>query len=134
MLLRAVCGQKLAKSQSTRKGYARHTTEHVRTRTVFYPANHMQRPAEKNRHAHYFLRQSCDFRFAVSPQGLCTKNVRYPCILLACRRFKMVCKSDLQIITGHVLVPYFPLSSQCMIPKNVRAECVKCSTAVLESH
>ena len=134
MLLHAVYGQKLAKSQCTRKRHARHTTEHVRTRTVFYPAYHTQRPAEKNWHAHYFLCASCDFRFAVSPQGPCTKNVRYPCILLACRRYKMVGKSDLQSITGHVLVPYFPLASQCMIPKHVRAECVKCTTAVLEAH
>ena len=94
----------------------------------------MQRHAEKNWHAHYFLCAPCDFRFAVSPQGTCTKNVRCPCVLLACRRFKMVGKSDLQTIIGHVLVPYFPLASQCMIPKHVRAECVKCKTAVLEAH
>ena len=131
MLLRAVYGQKLAKSQGKRKGHARHP---YGTRTFLYPADHTQRPAEKNWHAHYFLRASCDFRFAVSPQGACTKNVRYPCVLLACRTFKMVGKSDLQTSTGHVRVPYFPLASQCMIPQHVRAECVKCTTAVLEAH
>ena len=46
----------------------------------------------------------------------------------------MVGKGDLPTITGHVLVPYFPLASLCMIPKHVRAECVKCTTAVLEAH
>ena len=51
-----------------------------------------------------------------------------------CRRFKMVGKSDLQTITGHVLVPYCPLASQYMIPKHVRAECVKCTTVVLQEH
>ena len=77
---------------------------------------------------------SCHFRFAVSPQGTCTKNVHYPCVLLVCHRFKMVGKSDLQTIMGQVLVPYFPLASQCMIPKQVHAECVKCTTVVLEEH
>ena len=55
-------------------------------------------------------------------------------VLLVCRMFKMVGKSDHQTITGHVLLPYFPLASQCMIPKHVRAECVKCTTVVLEAH
>ena len=112
---------------------ARHTYMYG-TRTVFYSAGRTQGPAEKNWHAHYFLRASCDFRFAVIPQGTSTKNVRYPCVLLAYRRCKMVGKSDLQTITGYVLVPYFPLASQCMIPKHARAECVKCTTAVLEAH
>ena len=46
----------------------------------------------------------------------------------------MVGKSDRQTITAHVLVPYFPLASQSMIPKHVRAEYVKCTIAVLEAH
>ena len=46
----------------------------------------------------------------------------------------MVGKSDLQTITGHVLVPYFPRASQYMIPKHARAECVKCTTVVLQEH
>ena len=121
-------------SQGTRRAHYGTRTRTYGTPTVFYPADHTQRPVEKNWHAHYFLRASCDFRFAVSPQGPCTKNVRYPCILLACRRFKMVGKSYLQTITGHVLVPYFPLASKCMIPKHEGAECVKCTTAVLEAH
>ena len=74
------------------------------------------------------------FRFAVSPQVTCTKNVRYACVLLACRRIKIVGKSDLQTIMGQVRVPYFPLASQCMIPKHVCVEWVKCTTAVLEAH
>ena len=132
--LRSKISQIAIHSQGTRKTHYRTRTHTYGTCTVFYPADHTQRPAEKNWHAHYFLRASCDYRFAGSPQGPCTKNVRCPCILLACRRFKMVCKSDLQIITGHVLVPYFPLASKCIIPKHVRAECVNCTTAVLEAH
>ena len=120
MLLRAVYCRKLAKLQGTR--------------TDTWPADHTQRPAGKNWHPHYFLHASCDFRLAVNPQGTRTKNLRYPCILLACHRFKMVGKCDLQTITGQVRVPYFPLASQYMIPKHVRAECVKCTTAVLEAH
>ena len=80
VLLRSFYGQKLAKAQGTRKGHERHTFGTLRNTYVFYPAEHTQRPAEKNWHAHYFLRASCDFRFAVSPQGTCTKNVRYPCV------------------------------------------------------
>ena len=116
------------------QGPLRNKYAHVRKTHRFYPADHTQRPAEKNCHAHYFLRGSCDFRFAVSSQGPCTKNVCYLCVLLACHRFKMVGKSDLQTIIGQVLVPYFPLASQFMIPKHVRAKCVKCTTAVLEAH
>ena len=114
---------------------ARHTEgtrkAHVR---FFYPADHTQRPAEKNWHAHYFLGVSCDFRFAVRPHWTCTKTVRNPCVLLECCRLKMVGKSDLQRITGHVLVPYFLLASQCMIPKHLHAKCLKCMTSVLEAH
>ena len=121
----------LAKSQGTHKGHARHT---YRTCMDFWPADHTQTPAKKNWHAHYFLRVSCDFRFAVSPQGTCTKNLRYPCVLLVCHRFKMEGKRDLKTVTGPVLVPYFPFASQCMIPKHVRAECMKCTTAALEAH
>ena len=131
MLLCAVYGQKLATLQDTLTERVRKLTDHVR---FFNPADHTQGHEEKNWHAYYFLRASCDFRFEVRPQGTFTKNEHYPCIFLAFRRFKMVGKSDLQTITGHVLVPYFPLASKCMIPKHVRAVCVKCSAIVLESH
>jgi hypothetical protein len=73
VLLRAVYGQKLAKSQGTRK-------VHVR---CFYPADHTQKPAEGFWHDHNFLRATCDFRFAFGPQGTCTKKECYPCDLLA---------------------------------------------------
>jgi hypothetical protein len=73
VLLRAVYGQKLDKSQGTRK---------VQVRS-FYPADHTQRPAEKFWHDHNSLRAPCDYRFAVSPQGTCTKKERYLCDLLA---------------------------------------------------
>jgi hypothetical protein len=73
VLLRAVYGQKLAKSQGTRKAHVR----------CFYPADHTQRPAEEFWHGHNFLRAPCDFRFEFSPQGTCTKKERYPCDLLA---------------------------------------------------
>jgi hypothetical protein len=53
---------------------------HVR---CFYPADHMQRPAEEFSHDHNFLHAPCDYRFAVSPQGTCTKKEHYPCDLLA---------------------------------------------------
>jgi hypothetical protein len=64
---------KMAKSQGTRK-------VHVRW---FYPADHTQRLAEEFWLHHNFLRAPCDYRFAVSPQGTCTKKERYTCDLLA---------------------------------------------------
>jgi hypothetical protein len=73
VLLRVINGRKLAKSQSTCK-------VHVR---CVYPADHTQRPAKEFWHDHDFLRAPCDFRFAVSPQGTCTKKERCPCDLLA---------------------------------------------------
>jgi hypothetical protein len=73
VLLRAVYGQTLAKSQGTRKAHWR----------CFYPADHTQRHAEEFWHVHNFLRAPCNFRFAVSPQRTCTKKKRYPCHLLA---------------------------------------------------
>jgi hypothetical protein len=76
VLLGAVYGEKLAKLQGTRKAHVQY----------FHPAEHTRRPAEEFWHDHNFLRAPCDFRFAVSPQGTCTKKERYPC---ACRKFKM---------------------------------------------
>jgi hypothetical protein len=59
---------------------ARHTQG---ARAVFLPRNHTQRPAEEFWHDHNCLRASCNYRFAVSPQGTCTKKERYLCDLLA---------------------------------------------------
>jgi hypothetical protein len=73
VLLRAVYGQKLVKSQGTRKAHVR----------CFYPADHTQRPTEDFWPDHNFLRAPCDYIFAVIPQGTCTKKERYPCDLLA---------------------------------------------------
>jgi hypothetical protein len=73
VLLRAVHGQKLTKSQGTRTAYVR----------CFYPADHTQRPAEEFWHDLNFLHAPCDYRFADSLQGTCTKKERYPCNLLA---------------------------------------------------
>jgi hypothetical protein len=73
MLLRAVYGQKMAKSQSTCKAHVR----------CFYPADHTQKLAEEFWYDHYFLRAPCDYRFAVSRKGTCTKKEHYPCDLLA---------------------------------------------------
>jgi hypothetical protein len=52
-------------------------------RASFYPADHTQRLAEQFWHDHNFLRAPCDYRFAVSTQGTCTKKERYPCDLHA---------------------------------------------------
>ena len=123
MLLRAVYGKKINKSQGTR-------TEHE----WFFTSQITHKGPHKRIGMHIISTCVLRFRFAVSPQVTCTKDVRYPCVLLACRRFKMVDKSDLQTIMGQVRVPYFPLASQCMIPKHVRVEWVKCTTAVLEAH
>ena len=74
--LRSKISQIASHTQGTRRTHVRNTTEHVR----FLPAEHTQRPAEKNWHTHYFLRAPYDLKFAVSPEGTFTKNVRYPCV------------------------------------------------------
>ena len=123
MLLHAVYGKKLTNRKA-----------HVRNTYGFLPRRSHTKARRKELACTLFSMCVLRFRFAVSPQVTCTKNVPYPCFLLVCRRLKIVGKSDLQTIMGQVRVPYFPLASQCMIPKHVRVECVKCTTAVLEAH
>jgi hypothetical protein len=102
VLLRAVYEQKLTKSQGTRKAHVQ----------CSYPADHTQRPAEEFGHGHNSLHAPCDFRFAVSPQGTCTKKECYPCNILArvaSLKWGMRGKNGHQKLTGHVLVSHFTL-------------------------
>jgi hypothetical protein len=86
-----------------------------------YPADQRKGPQDREfLHVHNFLSAPYDFRFAVSPQGTCTKKkralpLRSPCV---CRKFKMrgegrkVASKQLR---DKYLCLTFHLRSQCQV-------------------